>query len=497
MDILNKEPKVLKNSFSIISDDKMLGQIIAILLILFTVLIAHKLPSSVTSIVRNNYFRLFFVIIVILLAKKHLAISLICLIIFFIINTAPVNNKIKNGSKNQPQTVNPPVTPSTQMTQQQMAQVTQPQMTQVTQPQMTQQQMAQVTQPQMTQQQMTQVTQPQMAQVTQPQMTQQQMTQVTQPQMTQQQMTQVTQPQMTPQQMIPTPTPIIPKIPIALAIQHALSDSMRSDTINGSAIPLHKDITQTTVSTINVVNPIADDIVNKMKENSAEYVNNTLLNEQQMRTNAQLPNIDASVSKELENSANKLALARNAITSIVNNNNVSLNESLLTNLVKSDLLNNASNKASESGDNITANQLQQISQSHLNVINGIIQSDAIKLKADEAKKNGLNEAFTTISHIADTHLLASLNMKSYNDHMEAALNAFTNGNYELSKKHEKEANTYLQKNLTLNNSIKGVPVESSKNLYEEVHFNSINNNRCDNIPAVNISGWDDYGHAAF
>ena len=46
----------------------------------------------------------------------------------------------------------------------------------------------------------------------------------------------------------------------------------------------------------------------------------------------------------------------------------------------------------------------------------------------------------------------------------------------MGKQYEKDANNYLKNNITLNDDIKGIPVESSENLYEEVHL-PINNNK--------------------
>jgi hypothetical protein len=516
MDVLKKESNLLKKSISLISDDKVLGQVTGILLILFTVLIAHKLPSSITSIAHNLYFRIFFVIIILLLVKKHLAISLILVIIFFIINSVPVknNNECESNEHNivQSTTVNPQVT---QTMQPQVCQSMQPQVNQTMQPQVNQTMQPQITQT--IEPQVTQTMQPQVTQTMQPQVTQTiepQVTQTMQPQVTQTiepQVTQTIQPDITLPPFIPqiTQAPFlqqstqpVPNITLASASENALSESMRSETIKGSAIPLNKEMTPTTTTTVILTEPIANEITSKIKENFSDYMNNTLLNEQHMRSNAKLSNVEPSISTELENSADKLALARKTVSCIINNENVSINESLLKNLVKCDLLNKASDKALDSGDTLSAHQLKQISQSHLNVVNGFVQSDIIKTKALEAKEKGLFNESTKLSKIADTHLSASLNMKNYNDHMEAALNAFTHSDYELSKKHEIEAKSFLKNNLTLNDTIKGIPVKSSEKLYEQVNYypinsNSLSYNSCDNIPAVNISGWDDYSPAKF
>ena len=468
MDIFNKGSSYLNDSISSISNDAILGPIIAILLILFAVLVAPKLPQSTTKFVNNVYFKIIFIIIIILLANKHLAVSLICLIIFFVI----INNKSTVRLQEMPPQI--PSELSTTI----IPTMTMPPMIQ--EPTMTMPPMIQ--EPTMTM--------PQMIQ--EPTMTMP--TMIQEPTMTMP--TMIQEPTMTMPTMIQEPT--MPTLPPQV---------LDNNIINGSALPITPDITPTTVSTIINMTPTVDTIVSQIKENFTDYIDNTIKNEEILRNQIK-SETNHSVVQELDNSANKLVVARNAVTSIVNNNNTFTNDQILTNLVKSDYLIDASNNAMKNGDCISADQLRQASLSQTNIVNSLLQCEALKSAASNAQKNGLVKESTKLLDNANTHLESSINMINYNHTMEKALDAHTKGNYDQSKMYEQHANEILRNNITLNDEQKGIPVELSTNLYAkvppsnspDVHLIPPNippKSQCDNINAVNISGWTDFGYANF
>jgi len=118
---------------------------------------------------------------------------------------------------------------------------------------------------------------------------------------------------------------------------------MRSNIINGVVIQINSNTTPTTASTILAISKIANNIISKMIENSTEYINNTIINENKMRNEAK-NNSNIKLIQELENSADKLVISRNAITSIINKKDVDINYDIIKSLVKSDLLREASYK---------------------------------------------------------------------------------------------------------------------------------------------------------
>ena len=403
MDIFNHKFKHLNNSNS---ENKILGPVIAILLILFAVFMAPKLPKSATHLMNNNVFKVIFIIIIILLAKKHLAVSLISLIIFFIIinnhqsenhkktvrfsNNTPINTLINTPINNTP--INNVKSTS-----------------------------------------------------------------------------------------FPDLHPLvngitIPDISISVASSNVLSDDVRKTTIISSALPITPNITPTASNIIVNSNNVSDNIISNIKNNKSKYINDITATEKKLRHDAS-KNTDVNVSQNLINDADKLASARIAITSIMNDKDVDTNHELLKSLVKADILKNASINASKNGDKITSNQLDQASLSNANMANSLIQCKILKTK----NKN-----------ISDSHLNASLNMINYNNNMELSLDAFNKGNYDQSKKYHDLANTYLENNITLNDHIKGITSEDSNKLYEQVEQT---NSNCNDVP--NITGIDNYEYANF
>jgi hypothetical protein len=338
----------------------------------------------------------------------------------------------------------------------------------------------------------------------QPLMAQQQQIMTQQPLMAQQQQV------MTQQPVIPLPTlaPIInisdvPVIPVSTASANALSDTLRAETLKGSIMPINQDITSNAAATILATNSLTDNIVSNIKENFIDFMDNSIKNEKTIRDQASTLT-DTNLSQQLLNTADKLAVGRNAVSSIVNNNDEHTNNQLIKSLVKSDILNNASVQASQSNDPLTAQQLSHASLSQSNIANALVQCNVLKSVAQSAQNNGSKVDSLAILNIADTHLEASLNMISYNDNMEKALDSYLKGDYDLSKKHAETANSYLKNNLTLNDSTKGFAVESSKKLYAQIPVMSNGDNnlvppasRCDKIAAVNISGLEDYEYANF
>jgi hypothetical protein len=280
-----------------------------------------------------------------------------------------------------------------------------------------------------------------------------------------------------------------------------MSDYMRNQTIDGSTIPITSNTTPDTAKVITTISTTADNIISQIKNNPVEYINNSINNEEMMRTQSK-NQTDKTISDHLDNSADKLVITRDAVTSIQNNDNVLINNHILKSIIKSDLLNMASNNAQHKGDSLTAEQLQQASLSQSNVANALVQTHVLKSVAANIQNNGLVKDSSKILNIANNHLLASLNMIDYNHYMVLALDAFVHNNYDLSKQYEQKAHSFLLNNITLNDNLKGISGEDSKKLYAEVPPSSMPNNilvppqsRCDTINAANISGWDDYEHA--
>jgi len=84
--------------------------------------------------------------------------------------------------------------------------------------------------------------------------------------------------------------------------------------------------------------------------------------------------------------------------------------------------------------------------------------------------------------------------------MELSLDAFNKGDYVLSKKYQDLANTYLDSNITLNDNIKGITVENSNNLYEQVNLNTPQQNiktNCKRPTNENINGIEQFEYANF
>jgi hypothetical protein len=412
-----------------ISDNKVLQPVIAILLILFTVFMAPKLSKSNSKFINNIYFKIFFIIVIILLAKKHLSISLICLIIFFIIiNNHPKDTKDNNliQHSNEKKTVKflDDIDPEPPKPEPPKPEPPKPE--------------------------------PVNPEPTKP---------------------------------FPTVHPLIngkniPNIPISVA-STSLTYNTISDTIIGSAIPITPNITPAAAKTIVLTNDISNNIISNIKNNNSEYTKNMTINEQNIRIQASNSH-DSIESQQLINTADKLATARDAATSIVNNKDVETNNELLKSLVKSDLLKNASINAFNSGDILSAKQLEQASLSHANVANSFIQSKMLKSSGQ--------------TKLWDTHMKASLNIINYNNNMELSLDAFNKGDYVLSKKYQDLANTYLDNNITLNDNIKGITVENSNKLYEQVNLNTpqiSSNNNCNRSVSKNINGIEQFEYANF
>jgi hypothetical protein len=455
MDFFNNGSKYFNKSVSAISDDKILESIVSILLILFAVLVAPKLPQSVTTFVNNIYFKIIFILALVLLAKKYLVISLICLIIFFVI----INNKKTTTPSKQriPNTTTPNTTTTN---------TTMPKLISINPTTISTESPPRYTQPPIT-----------LAPVIQPLLTNVPINDTV---------------------ILPTFAPIInqpviPNIPIAVASTYALSPSMRADIINGSTIPINNNITPTTASTIIAINPIANNIVTKIKENFTNYINNSVTNEKTMRNQAETHQ-DGEISQYLLNSADKVAIGRNAISSIINKNDATTNDLLIKSLVKSDLFNDAAMQALQSGDNLSAQQLNQVSLSQSNVANALVQSKILKLTA---QNNPSSTDASKLLDIANNHLNASLNIINYNNNMESSLDAHVKGNINLAKQYEDKASLYLKNNVTLSDKIKGIPVKSNI-LYAEVYDKTPNlvppKSKCDNISAVSIPELEDYAN---
>ena len=256
MDILSKILSDLNNSISFVSDDKILGPTIAILLILFAVFMAPKLPLHATNFVNNIYFKIIFIIIIVLLSKEHLALSLICLIIFFTI----ISNSHKKYYHNQDmQSSSYEIEKLSDLTPDSVHALIQP---------------------------------PQQDPATIGSF---------------------------PSQPSLCSGSAITNIPIAYAHAYALDDNVRSMTLNACAVALDPNITLRTINTINLVNSTTDIVVSKIKENFTEYINNTIANESILRNHAKITT-DPIQLGILTNSADKLLVAANAASSISNNN---------------------------------------------------------------------------------------------------------------------------------------------------------------------------------
>lgn len=412
-----------------VSDNKVLQPVIAILLILFTVFMAPKLSISTTKIIDNTYFKLFFIIVIILLAKKHLSISLICLIIFFIIlnNSSNKQKEIKQEAISYGNKIGKLLKDLKQLN------------TDAKIPFAT--------------------VYPSVKDKT--------------------------------ESNIPFATlhpsvngKTVPDIPISVAVADVSSYNGITNSIVGSAVPITSNITPSAAKTIVSTNDVCNNIISNIKNNNSEYTKNISINEQTIRNQASKVN-DPNESQQLNNTADKLATAREAVTSIVNNKDVETNHELLKSLVKSDLLKNASTTALKSGDELTALQLDQASLSHSNVANSLIQSNILKS--------------TGQYNLSDAHLKASLNMISYNNNMEMSLDAFNKGDYILSKKYHDSANAYLDNNITLNDKIKGFVVENSNKIYEKTPTSNTKkyDSKIENDIIVNINGLENYEYANF
>ena len=428
MDILNKGSSYLNKSVSVVSDNQVLGPAVAILLILFAVLVAPKLPSSVTLFVNNIYFKIIFILIIVLLAKQHLALSLISLIIFFII----INNK--HTDNNTMYKTQKPLTNS----------------------------------------------KPQDLENEEPQYLQNE----------------------EPQALLEPSN----SIPISIATNYALSDQMRTNTLNASIMPINKDMAPNAAATIVASTPMVDSIVSNIKDNHNDYVNHCINKENILRKQAE-NHSDTNISQSLSNSADKLVVGRNAVTAIVNNQDVQTNDQLIKALVKSELLQEASIEASKANDYESADQLKIASVSQSNIASALVQSNVLKETAQNMQNNNPIES-ANVLNIANAHLDASLNMIGYNNNMELSLDASFKGNHDQAKQYEQQANNYLNNNVTLNDSIKGLPIELSNKLYAQVPEMNVPNsnlippnippaNRCDTIPAVDISGIEDNDYANF
>jgi hypothetical protein len=307
------------NKSNLISDDNILGLFISILLILFAVLVAPKLPSTISCFFNNTYFIVIFMIVIILLANKHLAVSLICLIIFFII----INNQNKNliSDSQVPQSTLP-----------------QPTIPQPTVPQPI------VPQPIIS---LLQVQQSLVAQPTVPQPT-------------------VSQPT------VPQPTVSQPIVSQPTVSQPIVSQPIVSQPIVSQPIVSQPIVSQPTVS-----QPIVPQ-----------------------------PTVPQPLTKDSSN----------------------------------------------------------------------------------------------ILNFANAHSESSLNMINYKNNIDSALEATSYGNHELAKQYEQQANSYLKNNITLNNSLKGIPKVYSELLYAEIPQSTVQPTVPPEISLVcdydeNIFVWDDYEHA--
>ena len=145
--------------------------------------------------------------------------------------------------------------------------------------------------------------------------------------------------------------------------------------------------------------------------------------------------------------------------------------------------------------------------SQSNIASALVQSNVLKETAQNMQNNNPIES-ANVLNIANAHLDASLNMIGYNNNMELSLDATFKGNHDQAKQYEQQANNYLNNNVTLNDSIKGLPIELSNKLYAQVPEMNVPNsnlippnippaNRCDTIPAVDISGIEDNDYANF
>jgi len=491
MNILNNRFQYLNKSASVMSDNKVLGPVIAILLILFAVFMAPKLSKNTTNFIDNSYFKIIFLLVIILLAKKNIVISLICLIIFFILlNSSQVNNSEEQEDTLEQQPVNTLEQQHVNTLEQQPVNNTEQLVNIIEQPVDLTIQQVNPLEPQVKHfipsvnitDQPVNITYPPVI-ITNPPIN------ITDPPVN------ITDPPVKTVRFSEDNTPfatlhpsvdgiIIPNIPISIASSNVLSDDVRSITIAASTIPITPDITESASKTIVDVSKMSDKIIDNIKDNKDEYIDVITQNEKTIRENANNLN-NPEESQQLFDTADKLATVRNAVTDIINNNNPDINHVILKSLVKSDLLKEAAANASNSGDHLTSKQLDQVSLSNANVANSLIQSNILKSSPNSET-------------LWDAHIKSSLNMINYNHNMEMSLDAFNKGNYVLSKKYHDLANTYLDNNITLNGNIKGIAAEKSDKLYEQVNYNNTYaETRCDSIPAVNISGVEDYAYANF
>ena len=278
-----------------------------------------------------------------------------------------------------------------------------------------------------------------------------------------------------------------PIITIEDATNNATSMEMRNNVIEGSALNINSNTTTETASTILSMKPKTNDVISMIKENFTDYVKESIINENNMRTQSTLaPN--QNISKQLVNSADKLVLIRDTVASILNNNNLPINTQLLNSLIESELLNSASKEALKLGHILTAEQLKDASSSYSNIANALVQTNTLNTIA----KNSFDPS--TIANIAQNHMASSLNMINYNNNIEAALDAYFHNDYELGKKYELQAQQYLQNNITINDNIDLKKLSGQVPDLSTIYNNSVPSNyppnsNCDNIKPVKMSGW--------
>jgi len=491
---------------------------IGLLLILFAVLMVPKLPLSITNIVNNLYFKLLFIIVIILLANKHFTISLICLIIFFIIINKLSIKEIMNKLSNTSHPLQTPIPlQHSELQHSELQLPVQSQHSELLLPVQSQhselllpiqsQQLPLPVQSQHSElllpvqsQQLPLPVQSQSSELQLPVQSQSselqlpvQLSQIQTVPVQTQLPVQLSQIQTVPVQsaLVQTQLPVMSNI----SITNTLSNNINTD-IN-SILPKSNDITPYTLSIIDSLNSKVDNIILQIKNNYTDYINSSVKSEENLKNQITL-NTDKIISQQLNDSINKLLIERNAVSSILNNNNPIINEQLLNSLIKSNLLNAESKKALLTGDETTSSQLHNYELAYVNIINTITQPTMPTLKPLVVKAKN-------VSFINDTnkHLNSTLNILNYNNHMTASLDAKFNGNIENANKHEKMANQYLQNIISVNDTFKGAPIHSSKNLYAMVDFpnnklipeNIPQPTRCDDINDINISGYENYTYA--
>ena len=216
------------------------------------------------------------------------------------------------------------------------------------------------------------------------------------------------------------PAPNVENIPISSASESALLTDARTNVINNSTIPIAPDLTTRTAETITTINTHVDEIVDNIKTNPQDYINNSMEDELVLKDQLQKEQ-NPEVAQVISNDINKIIVSKDAVISMDNNVNPETNELLLKHLIKCDLLNNASKHALAQGDEDTAMQLQQISCSNANVANALVQNNILATTATQAQQIGAQHESIKLNEIASKHLDATLNIVNYNHSMESAL----------------------------------------------------------------------------